>query len=58
MIDDLSQQNRLRVKSMVTYGDFSLERMERAVLKVRAWPARFSPPLAARLQELLDNPEG
>jgi hypothetical protein len=22
------------------------------------WPARFSPPLAARLQELLDNPEG
>lgn len=22
-----------------------------------AWPARFEPPLAARLQELLDNPE-
>jgi len=22
------------------------------------WPARFLPPLAARLQELLDNPEG
>ncbi len=23
-----------------------------------AWPARFSAPLAERLQELLDNPEG
>ena len=22
------------------------------------WPAKFSPPLAARLQELLDNPDG
>jgi hypothetical protein len=22
------------------------------------WPARFPPPLAVRLQELLDNPEG
>jgi len=44
--------------SRVDYGEVSWERMIGVGLVDAAWPSRFPRPLAAHLQELLDNPDG
>lgn len=45
-LNSFRDKDRMHLRDMISIG-----------LIDSTWPARFEPPLAARLQELLDNPE-
>ncbi|MBL8824580.1 MAG: nucleotidyltransferase family protein [Planctomycetia bacterium] len=54
---DLEALTRMKLNSFRDKDRMHLRDLISVGLLDQSWPARFEPPLAARLQELLDNPE-